>query len=111
MQNGEHYFNTVNLAGDQLVQREVKAGTQDAEVLAFFELHWPGAFAPSEVTRHLGQILSTSTRRAISNLTRDGYLICLHKTRPGPYGHPEHLWRLRQAPESQETDPAQRPLL
>ncbi len=78
------------LAGERRAQR------QDARILAWFRAH-PGRWTPSEV--HAAEDLLdlncplTSTRRAITNLTRAGQLRHYPTDRkPGPFGAKESTW-------------------
>lgn len=82
------------------VHGERKAREQEALVVAFFRAN-PGAWSPSQVhERVFGErVPLTSTRRAMTNLSdADRFLTPpLRKTElrvDGPFGRPEHLWRL-----------------
>jgi hypothetical protein len=84
------------VTGDTLLQFEKKAANQDDLVLAFFQRHRrKRGWTPSEVHSAGAYTCTlTSTRRAISNLTRDGLLRKTEDKRIGPFGRPEHVWRL-----------------
>ena len=77
-----------------------KATEQEAAVLAFFRAN-PGAWSPSQVhSRVFGErVPLTSTRRAITNLSDpnrypDPPLRKTDERVDGPFGRPEHMWRL-----------------
>ena len=84
------------------VHGERKAREQEESVLAFFRAN-PGAWSPSQVHQRVfsDRVPLTSTRRSMSNLSdADRYPESgppLRKTEQrvdGPFGRPEHLWRL-----------------
>jgi hypothetical protein len=90
------YYDTTRLPLDALAAAVRRAEMQDEAVLAAFRCHL--ILAPSRchsiVTAAGPQMLLTSVRRSIANLTKAGALRKLEKTCPGPYGSPEHLWEL-----------------
>ena len=84
------------------VHGERKAREQEEAVLRFFREH-PGPWSPSQVHARVfsDRVPLTSTRRSMSNLSdADRYPESgppLRKTAQrvdGPFGRPEHLWRL-----------------
>jgi len=93
-------FQTTRLSPDQYVDALRRASGQDERVLALFRLS-PEPMTPSAVHAQLGasgyECPITSIRRSMSTLTRDGYLVKLWDASPGPWGMPEHKWRLRGA--------------
>ena len=79
---------------------ERKAREQEERVLAFFRAN-QGAWSPSQVHQRVfsDRVPLTSVRRAMTNLSdADRYPTPpLRKTEErvdGPFGRPEHLWRL-----------------
>lgn len=92
-----HYHNTTEAVDPQLKQYEQKAKSQEDKILAYFESHLDDyvLLSPTLVLRHIfnNTVPITSVRRALSNLTRDGFLQMSGKVM-GPYGRPEHYWRL-----------------
>lgn len=108
----QHYYNTANLAGEALVQRELRAGTQDAAIFDFFQARPGQRFTPSEVSKLvLPGAPITSARRAITDLTAEGRLRKCQEQKAGPHGDPEHCWMLRTDPvpvEVPAVDPRQR---
>lgn len=82
---------------------ERKAVEQEAAVLAFFRAN-PGAWSPSQVHERVfpQDVPLTSTRRAMTNLAdkerhqgEPPLMKVEEERRRGPFGRPEHLWRLR----------------
>ena len=94
----DFYFNTTNIQGEELRQCQIKAGTQNAVILAFFRANPGKSFTPFEVKYglkwHLNFPPITSIRRAISTLTELDYLIMTDELRAGEYGAVNHCWRL-----------------
>ncbi len=94
------YHNTTNVSGDQLARYQDKALSQDQRLLAYFKLVYNSGGGYIQLTPTMARqnifsnkVLITSVRRALSNLTRDGKLRMSGQTK-GPYGRPEHYWRL-----------------
>ena len=86
------YFNTNNESGEELKQSRRNASTQEQEVMEIFvaELR---ALTPSEVlSRIKNNCPLTSIRRAITNLTKDGFLKKTDGKKAGIYGKNEHEW-------------------
>lgn len=92
------YFNTTNLKGPQLDKEVVNAKNQvEAIKMIYRKTKYP--MSPSEVERAYRlmthkRISINSIRRAISDLTRQGFLSKLNKKKEGPWGKPEHYWEL-----------------
>lgn len=92
------YYNTTRLQGPALSEARIAAKLQEGAVLAIYR----GArkpLSPSAVWRKGKDVLGddwllTSVRRAITNLTANGKLQKLEEYVDGPYGRPEHVWRL-----------------
>lgn len=94
------YHNTTATTGPTLDRYESTAAAQEREIAALFRRLSrcnPGRLlTPSYVHELLHTTAPlTSTRRAITNLTNRGVLEKTAHQRPGPYGRPEHCWRLR----------------
>ncbi len=103
-----NYHNSTGISGSQLHRYQDKALAQDERLLAYFELIYNsgGGYALLTPTTALQLVFTnsvpiTSVRRALSNLTRDGKLRMAGKTK-GPYGRPEHYWRLVEKLPQQE---------
>jgi hypothetical protein len=91
------YYNTTGLTGDQLKQKQKKNKTQNESVLEFFQMHPDWKISPEPVHKCVfaTTVPLTSIRRAITDLTDDGYLEKTHVKVKGQYGVPIHCWRLK----------------
>lgn len=90
------FYNTTAEAGALLERFRIQAETQEHKILELF-LAERSELAPSEVCvrADLNRAPLTSVRRAMTNLTRYGLLEKTAVKIDGPYGRPEHRWRLR----------------
>ena len=86
------YYNTTNETGDNLKESHRKAESQEQKVLNYFRNN--GEASPSTVASTLN-ILLTSVRRCITNLTSYGYLEKTTEKADGIYGRPEYIWRVQ----------------
>lgn len=87
------YFNTTNLAGNDLADRRQRTRAQDDAVLALYRKH--GQLSPWQAWELLGkQWPITSIRRAVNTLAGRKALVKLDTYRMGPEGAREHLWGL-----------------
>ena len=89
-----NYHDTTDVKGKALDHYEDKATTQGQKVL-FFMRAFPGfAFSPEDVHNVLfgPTVPLTSTRRAMSNLTRDGLIVKTAEQVIGQYGRPVCKW-------------------
>lgn len=102
------FYNTISLTGDALKKARDNASLQEAVIAAIFNDN-PGAkLSPSMImdifVTHLQKnVPITSVRRGLTNLTTgnqkkgiEGILEKTPETRIGPYGLPEHLWKLKK---------------
>lgn len=98
------YFNTVDLAGSELKKKEKKVGGQNEKILKYFQERPEGYYTPFDVQLNLfwNEVPITSIRRAMSDLTKLGYLERLDgkEGRPilkmmGDYGHLNYTWKLK----------------
>jgi len=89
------YHPTTSVNGKQLMYREAKAGTQDAQVLSFLKARVGQEFTAAEVHEHVKGLLG-SVRRSLTNLKvwthafpkeYGGRVIKTSNERPGLYGH------------------------
>ena len=89
------FYNTINLEGAELKERQFKAGCLASTILDFFKKHPDVTFTPFEVQSalNLHNRPITSIRRAITDLT-PGHLIKTDIMRPGELGSPNHTWAL-----------------
>jgi len=91
------FFNTNQTPAHELPERRAKATGQEGAILHVFKSHPHSKFTPSRLhIAYFRQWPITSVRRAISNLTKKGLLIKTIETSKGPYGEPEHIWRIAQ---------------
>ena len=93
----DKYHNTTGLSGEQLRERQMKSGSQNEKILAFFRRHPCLMLTPFEVQHamYLDKTPITSIRRALSDLTRLGYLTKTDIKRKGPYGADCYCWKLK----------------
>ncbi len=100
----DKFHNTTELQGEELKQRQLRAGGQNRKVLSFFQSHSYENYSPFEVWKALGVNNQpiTSIRRAISDLTAMGYLSRLDGKegrsfvqRPGEYRILSYCWQLK----------------
>ena len=97
------FHNTVPLSDVELAKAIVKAKEQKAKVLLFFERDPSKNYTPSEVHYWMGmlwgeEMLLTSVRRCITNLTKEGRLIKCQwsESKEGAYGKLNRTWRYNQ---------------
>lgn len=97
-QQMEIYFNTNRLEGEKLQQAKIKAGTQNAEILELFQAEPDRAMTPFQVQWELQwhRVPITSIRRAMTTLTKLGYLEKTEEMEEGKYGTENHKWKLRR---------------
>lgn len=89
-----HYHDSANIIGPAIDRYEYQALSQDQQVLKFMR-SCPGvAFSPEDVHNVLfgPTVPLTSTRRAMSNLTRDGLIVKTTEQVIGQYGRPVCKW-------------------
>lgn len=92
------FYNTIGLQGQDLKKSEFKAGGQEARILEFFNEYSKGmSYTPFEVLKYVfsGNVPITSVRRALTNLTKGGYLEKLEDKTMGEYGQLNHRWKLK----------------
>lgn len=92
------FYNTIHESGETLKQSRKKVNRQERIILTIFQRHqvlspW-GIVILLDANKQFGWPI-TSIRRALTNLTKAGYIIKTDKMRMGPRGKPEHLWRLK----------------
>lgn len=90
------YYNTTNLSGKDLIIATNKANTQKEKVFAFFKLFPEQTFTPAEVHMQIfdESVPLTSTRRAMTDLTKLGLLMQTSEKREGVFGTPNYCWKL-----------------
>jgi len=93
MQQQLDFYNTNKTAVAELPKRRGNAMSQQDALLDIFKTYPNSKFTPSRLqTAYFRFWPITSIRRAITNLTRNGYLTKLNETVKGPYGANEHQW-------------------
>lgn len=91
------YFNTVGVQNKK--ERQLKAGRQNEIVLNFFKDHCMQSWTAQQVWNELRKQdpvkfdLRDSVKRAISTLTKLGYLIKTGEKIVGDYGDPVSKWQ------------------
>jgi len=86
------YYNTTHESEPQLSLFRQAAIRQEDVILRHFRQHAGILYTPSQINGLLPQAPLTSIRRALSNLTADGFLVKTAIKREGPYGRNEHTW-------------------
>jgi len=90
------YFNTTHEANPQLALFRQAAIRQEDVILRFFRQHAGILYTPSQINGLLPQAPLTSIRRALTNLTTQGWLIKTAIKRTGSWGRPEGTWMYPQ---------------
>jgi hypothetical protein len=86
------YYNTTNSKGLELKERRAKAKSQKEVIKRLYSSYEEG-LSPGDVYDLVDRKWPiTSIRRAITNLTKEGYLIKTERTASGIYGREEHVW-------------------
>ena len=89
------YFNTLSQFGDALKTSTRKAETHTQRVYQFFKDNPTRRYTPLMVHRLMNfKNPETSTRRAMSDLTKDDKLFRTDKKVPEKYGSPNYMWTL-----------------
>ena len=98
------YYNTTHLTGFELKESRRKANTQEDRILTFFEKNADKAFSPEDIQIYcmMANRPLTSVRRAITNLTKEGYLRKTSHMKPGNYGKPVHTWEFSHGQNQKE---------
>jgi len=92
------YYNTTNEKGVELKKNISKANHQNMRVMELFQEDMgSNRYSPSQV---MGLALPhapiTSVRRAMSDLTKAGYLTRTQDKIYGIYGRKEYIWKLSE---------------
>lgn len=92
----ETYFNTTSEVGVELKKSEIKALTQNQQILNFYREHKNFAYSASIVHRILKiNCPLTSIRRAITTLYKDDLLSKTEDKIIGLYGRKEYKYKIR----------------
>lgn len=95
------FHNTLDLPESELKARQFKAGSQNEKILEFFKWNPGKLYTPFEIQNYAcilgnGYLTPiTSIRRAITDLTKLGYLEKTKEKRAGEYGIDNFTWRLK----------------
>lgn len=87
-----HYYDTVGV--NDVPQRTQAAKSQEDTILDLFNQYPNDYFTPFEVLRRTNLKCINSVRRAITNLTKQGYLRKTAVLEKGDFGHPNRTWKL-----------------
>lgn len=86
------FYNSTNATQPELNRYRQAAINQETRILVFFQSHRGILYTPTQINQLMPQAPITSIRRALSNLTKDGWLVKTSTKRQGEYGRPEHCW-------------------
>lgn len=94
----DFFHNTIGLLPSEKIGRESKALNQTEKVLRFFQANPDKEFTPCEVWQAVGygDILLTSIRRSMSDLTKANLLVKTANRKKGIYGELNYTWTLKQ---------------
>jgi len=90
------FYNTTNLNGADLKKSTGRAESQTEKILRFFLSHPDWSFTPAMIQKVFGNILLTSVRRSMSDLTKSGDLIKTDSQALGNFGSANYKWMLNQ---------------
>jgi len=102
MEKQQHFdfYNTINDPPDQLIIDKKNANSQQSKIYTFFRRNYPMAFTPFDVQYLVfekdKQPPVTSVRRAITNLTKMGYLVKTEKKKSEVYGKDNYKWKYNE---------------
>lgn len=92
------FHNTTCLEGSALRRREIRAGSQNERILEWFRMNPNKLYTPFDIHNiYYSNGCSapiTSIRRAMTDLTKLGYLVKTEEKRPGEYGELNYCWKL-----------------
>jgi hypothetical protein len=95
------FHNTLDLPESELKVRQLKSGSQNAKILEFFKWNPGKLYTPFEIQNYVCILCNgyltpiTSIRRAMTDLTKLGYLEKTKEKRAGEYGELNFCWKLR----------------
>ena len=91
----QEFYNTTDLKGAALTTEVSAALTQRNKIVDLFNGNPESEFTPFEVMSKLKMNCINSTRRAMTNLTTDGFLIKTENQKLGDFGKKNYCWRLK----------------
>src|SRR5688572_7324319 len=89
------YHNTTGERREKvLMERERKCRRENGAILDYFKAHSMESFTPYQIWNIFGRKQQiTSVRRAITDLTKDGWLMTTGEMRPGGFGVNVNCWQ------------------
>lgn len=97
----QNFHNTIEAAGSYEKELNKKAKTSEQIILNWFHQNPMALVTPFMVEKTMKEMGHewpiTSVRRAITNLTKSGFLIKSHVMLEGNHGLPNHAWKLNIA--------------
>lgn len=98
----DSFYNTTHERGADLKKREVKAESQEARVLRYFQANPHGSWTRSELHRViLRNAPVSSITRTLANLKSRGEIERTDDQRDGDFGVPMYTWRLANRNDTQ----------
>lgn len=103
------YHNSNGITDEQTLQaKEKKNKGQETIILEFFRTRCMESFTADQVfnilsPEHSNCKLKPSVQRAITNLTKNEWLIVVGEKVPGPYGDPVRKWQYSGKPSLNQT--------
>ena len=95
------FFNTPGLTGEDLKDALLRTSKQEARILRYM-ISYPGRlFTPFDIADDL-DILFTSARRALTNLTGVNLIEKTETQRTEKHGVPNHCWRYTEPDANQD---------
>lgn len=96
------FFNTIHLSGDSLEEAKANVENQGNKILSILKRE-DRALTPFEVSKLYDGLYRpcpiTSIRRAMSDLTRVGFLEKTHEKKEEKYGKSNFKWRIKSTKE------------
>jgi len=92
------FYNTIGETGSTLKKSRAKSRAQQILILTYMRANLNMGFTPFEIKRLIPFFQDTpitSVRRAMTNLTTDGYLVKTKNMKPGELGKMNHTWRVK----------------
>lgn len=92
------FHNTIDIAGKSLKQAKKKVNEQEILIMQYYMQHpyaMPTPWQLHDWLKSKGHdLLITSVRRTLTDLTDEGKLVKSHVQFKGPKGQPNHAWML-----------------
>ena len=92
----EHFHDTINASGDELIAHTITCKSQEERILAIFKEKQGVAMTPFYIldiySKLYKEVPITSIRRAMSNLTEENKLIKTRNMKKEHFGKKNFLW-------------------